>query len=440
MTDEELPPIPPQLPEPAPGLVWRRRKRKGEWVATWLARTDIIKRGYAPRHIELWSGPELGEEQAIDIIQRCRHQQFDMLTWGKELPAPQAPEPERLTGSLASLIHSYQTDQDSPYQKNRYHVRQGRDSILRRIVSRYGDTLLSDIKWRKLLGWHRDWSMDGQRRSSGLAFVGQLRALFSFGALLEDPDCERLCGVMHKMRFAGIEPRGKKVTAEYAALIRTAAREHFGWYSMALAQAFQFECTLRQKDVIGEIVPLSEPGLSDVIIEDQKWLRGIVWQEIDENLILRHVTSKKQKLVTIDLKLAPMVIEELQILVGAEPLIVVDETTKRVTVNRHLLPASGPITINDVNGLPWTGNEYRRKWRKVARHCGIPDDVWSMDSRSGAISEADLAGAPREWVQQAATHSSIEQTADYTRNQAEATARVMKLRIEGRNRPKTDDN
>jgi hypothetical protein len=108
-------------------------------------------------------------------------------------------------------------------------------------------------------------------------------------------------------------------------------------------------------------------------------------------------------------------------------------------LTRDLLPASGPIVICDTNGPPWTGNEYRRKWRKVARHCGIPDDVWNMDSRSGAISEADMAGAPREWVQQAATHSDAAQTGDYTRNQAEATAKVMKLRIEGRNRPKTDD-
>jgi hypothetical protein len=45
---------------------------------------------------------------------------------------------------------------------------------------------------------------------------------------------------------------------------------------------------------------------------------------------------------------------------------VVDEITKRVTVNRHLLPASGPLIINDVTGLPWTANEYRRKWRLVA--------------------------------------------------------------------------
>jgi hypothetical protein len=125
-----------------------------------------------------------------------------------------------------------------------------------------------------------------------------------------------------------------------------------------------------------------------------------------------------------------MVIEELAFMVGVSPS----------DLTRDMLPASGPIVICDTNGLPWSHNEYRRKWRKVARHCGIPDDVWNMDSRSGAISEADLAGAPREWVQQAAAHSSPEQTADYTRNQAEATAKVMKLRVEGRNRPKTGDH
>jgi hypothetical protein len=147
--------------------------------------------------------------------------------------------------------------------------------------------------------------------------------------------------------------------------------------------------------VIGETGALSEPGVSAVImLGDRKWLRGIVWQEIDENLILRHITSKKQKPVEIDLKLAPMVLEELQILIGAEPLIVVDETTKKVTVNRHLLPASGPLIINDVTGLPWSPNEYRRKWRLVAtkaagcrRRCG----TWIR--RSGAISEGIQAGA-----------------------------------------------
>jgi hypothetical protein len=310
--------------------------------------------------------------------------------------------------------------------------------MLRRIGTRHGDEALSSIKARVLMSWHKDWSMDGKRLATGSAFIGQLRALFSFGAtLLEDPDCERLCGVMHKMRFQGTKARGVSVTADHANAIRIKARNHFGWDSIALGQAFQFECTLRQKDVIGEWVPMSEPGISAVVRNGEKWLRGIVWQEIDENLILRHITSKKQKMMEADLKLAPMVLEELQEMAGGEALIVVDEVTKKVTVNRHLLQASGPVMICDTNGLPWTGNEYRRKWRKVARACGIGDEVWNMDSRSGAISEAIQAGAPIEFVRHAATHSDVSQTADYDRGQAEATAKVMRMRMESR-KPKTE--
>lgn len=374
---------PPRLGQPAPGLVWRKRLKSNEWVATWLARTDIIKRGYSPRSIELWAGVEPDEKQAEDIALRCQHQQFDMLTWGRELPPPENPLPDYFTGDLKSLIHCYRTDGDSPYQKNRFHVRKHRDGMLRRIGKRYGDVKLPDIKARLLMAWHKDWTNGGVKLATGSAYIGQLRALFSFGAtLLEDTDCERLCGVMHKMRFPGTKARAVSLTADDANAIRTTAREDFGWPSISLAQALQFECTLRQKDIIGELVPLSEPGISDVILRDQKWLRGLRWEEIDKSLILRHITSKKQKMTEVDLKLAPMVLEELQILAGDEPLIVVDETTKRQTVNRQLLPTTGPVVLCDITAMPWTGNEYRRKWRLVARACGIPDNVFSMDSRT----------------------------------------------------------
>lgn len=424
---------PPKMAD-APGLVWKARKNG--WAATWQARSDIVKRGYLPKTVALWTGLEPDVTDAAQIATRCQHLQSEMLMWARGVERTPL---NAFSGSLRSLINCYQTDEDSPYQKNRFHVRQNRDSMLRRINTRHGHEALSDIKARVLLAWHKDWSIGGQRLATGSAFIGQLRALFSFGAtLLEDPDCERLCGVMHKMRFPGTKPRGVSLSAENAAAIRIKAREHFGWNSLALAQALQFECTLRQKDIIGELVPLSEPGVSAVIVRGQKWLRGVVWQEIDENLILKHITSKKQKLTEVDLKLAPMVLEELQIMVGDQPLIEVDETTKKVTVNRHLLPAGGPVILNDVNALPWTGNEYRRKWRKVARACGVADNVWNMDSRSGAISEGIAAGASLEMVRHAATHSDVSQTADYDRGQAEATAKVMKLRIENRNKPKTE--
>lgn len=433
MTDK---PLPPRLGKPSPGLVWRRRK--DGWVATWQARTDIIDDGYTPKYVPLWSGSHPTEAEAAVIVSRCETLQFEMRAWKRGVELPKPPEPDGFDGSLRSLAHCYKTDEDSPFQKNRFHTRKNREGMLRRIVAKHGDVALGDIKARLLLAWHKDWSLDGQKLATGSSFIGQLRALFSFGAtLLEDPDCERLCGVMHKMRFPSPKPRGVSLTAAQANLIRHAAREDFGWPSLALGQAFQFDCTFRQKDIVGEMVPISEPGLSALVRGNEKWLRGIVWQEIDENLILRHVTSKKQKLAEVDLKLAAMVLEEFQLMIGDEPLLVEDPITKRVTVNRHLLPASGPILFNEITSWPWSGNEYRRKWRVVAKHCKIPDNVQNMDSRSGAISEAIQAGAPIEFVRHAATHSDVSQTADYDRTQAEATAKVMKLRMESRNRPKT---
>jgi len=430
MTDERRP---PKLEGEAPGLVWRARK--DGWAATWQARSDLVARGYVPKSLTLWRGAEPDPIDREHIASQCQYQQAEMLMWARGVELPSSA----FKGTVRSLIQCYRTDQDSPYQKNRYHTRVNRDSLLRRINIKHGDERLSDIKARILLAWHKDWSEDGQKSATGAAVVGQLRALFSFGAtLLEDSDCERLCAVMNKMRFPGTKPRKVFLSAEQAEAVCVSAREDFGWYSIALGQAFQFECTLRQKDVIGEMVPLSEPGVSAIIRDGRKWLRGIVWQEIDEDLILRHVTSKKQKLMQADLKFAPLVMRELQRIAGEQPLVVTDEATKKVTVNRHLLPAAGPVVKNELNAMPWSANEWRRKWRLVATRAGVPKNIQNMDSRSGAISEAVDAGASLDMVRHAATHSDVSQTADYDRMQAEATAKVMQLRMAKRKKPKPE--
>lgn len=421
--------------EDAPGLIWRPHGRG--WEARWQCRTDIAEKNFSPKSMQLWVGAEPSAKDEAFIQDNCRRLQDEMLIFGRGGLSP-VKVIGKFDGSLRSLINCYQTDPDSPYQKNRHHTRRGRDSMLRRIVSRelheeggtmlLGDIPIAEIKARKLLSWHKEWSGGGTMLATGSTFIGQLRALFSFGAtLLENPECERLCGVLHKMRFAGTKARKVSVTAEQANTVCIKAREWYGWPSMALGQAFQFECTLRQKDVVGEWVPMYEPGMSAVTRGNEKWLRGIVWQEIDANLILKHVTSKKQKEVIVDLKLAPMVMQELALMFKTTP----------AALTRAMLPPTGPIIVNEINGRPWSDNEYRRKWRIVARSVGIPDEVWNMDSRSGAISEGISAGASIEFVRHAATHSDISQTADYDRTQAESTAKVMRMRVESRNKPKT---
>jgi hypothetical protein len=411
---------PPRIPE-APGHIWRKHAQG--WECRWQARTDLVERGFTPKSRQLFVGTAPNATEIAFIQDTCRRLQDEMLTFGRG----GLPEVNPFDGSLRSLIQCYQTDPDSTYRKLRYGVRRNTDGLLRRLTADHGHVDLGDIKGRTVLEWYRGWTDGGTKISMGSAFVGQLRTLFTFGrSILEAEECVRLGQVMHDLRFAGTKTRKVSVSAEQANAIRYTARLQLGWNYVAIAQAFQFECTLRQKDVIGEWVPLDEPGISEVIFRGKKWIRGLRWEEIDANLILRHVTSKKQKETEVDLKLAPMVLEELQELVG-EPVI----------GRRDLLPASGPIVLCEIHGMPWTDAEYRRKWRKVARAAGVPDNVWNMDSRSGAISEAIAAGVPLEFVRHAATHSDIAQTQEYDRIQAKATRKAMQARVENRNKKET---
>jgi len=176
---------------------------------------------------------------------------------------------------------------------------------------------------------------------------------------------------------------------------------------MALAQAFQFDLMLRQKDVIGEWVPLTEPEDGEVV-GNRKWLRGLRWEEIDDRRILRHITSKRQKQIIVDLTLAPMVMEEL----------------KRLDT----LPAGGPVIVLEGTGRPWSSSWFRRRWREIAESVGIPRDVRNMDTRAGAITEASDAGADLEMVRHAATHSDITMTERYSRGSTAKIAVEMQKR------------
>lgn len=400
----------PERVRSAPGLAWKKRNH-GIFEARWQCRTDIVKKGFTIKSVKLWSGigdPTL--EEWNFIADTCNSLQQEMLVFSRgDLKA----DVSSFDGSIADLMRCYRYDQDSKFSKLRYASRLYYETLMGLIEREYGAFLVSELKGRVLLRWHENWSAGG-KVAAGHAKMGMLRGLFTYGStMLEDEHCIRLSSVMSEMRFKSPKSREPRLTAHQATLIRAKAHE-LGRPSIALAQAFQFEVMLRQRDVIGEWVPVSEPGMSDVTNLGWKWLRGIRWEEIDENLVLRHVTSKRQKLITVNLNNAPMVMEELTLL-GERP-------------------SSGPIVVSEHSKRPWDATEYRRWWRKVADASGIPKEVKNMDSRAGGITEASDAGADLELIRHAATHSNIAMTQKYSRGAEEKIAAVQMLRLKHRNK------
>jgi hypothetical protein len=90
----------------------------------------------------------------------------------------------------------------------------------------------------------------------------------------------------------------------------------------------------------------------------------------------------------------------------------------------------GPVILDQDTGLPYDADKFRDQWRKLATACGVPFNVQNRDARAGAISEAIQFGAEAAHVRDAATHSDVSQTMDYSRASRENTHTVQRLRAE----------
>jgi hypothetical protein len=401
----------PEFPN-APGL--SLKPMKNGWQARWRARADLVARGYRPKHMRLWQGTVPSPVEQKWVEDRCQSLQTEMLVWGRG----GVPTVAMFDGTLRSLMERYRHDPVSNFAKLEFCTRRYYDRLMGQLERPHGDCLISEVKGRDVHEWHQQWTEGGKKVSMGHALVGMLRTLVNFGdAMLDDTHCSRLATVLHKMRFENGRPRTVRITREQVIAICDAARTTLPM--VALAQAIQFECTWRQKDVLGEWIPNSEPGVSEVLDGNMKWLKGLRWEEIDADLVAHHVTSKRKKLSEPDLKLAPLVMAELERMYINVP---------QCTLTRDMLPARGPVILDLRRGIPYYADDFREQWRKLATACGVPLNVQNRDARAGAISEAIAMGAEPAHVRDAATHSNLEQTYDYSRANRENTATVMALR------------
>jgi len=299
-------------------------------------------------------------------------------------PAPAPPMPWELAaepavqasfdGTVAGLINAYWTDERSPYFQLKHSVRGNYDQALKRLIKDVGPERIADWSAEKIRSFYdENWAANG-KVSMGRSLIAKLRLLASFGAVVLNDDASiRLSSLLSNMRFEPSKKKMERLTIEQARLIRATAREQFGWDSIALAQAIQYELPmLWQIDIIGEWVPESEPGDSEIKKDGLKWVGGIRWSDIDDNMIFRPtITSNgKAQSAARDLRRYYSIMEEVN----------------RVPPWKR----NGPMIICETTGLPWMGSEFRRKWRKVADKAGLPKSV-KFGGRSDAEPEAEDA-------------------------------------------------
>lgn len=416
--------LPPEITD-APGLVWK--KRKVGYEAQWHASPDIVATGFEPATAFIWTGADLTDHGRLFIRLRCNARQADMNAWAEA----HKPKPAKFDGTLHTLVWCYQTDEASDYHGLSYVSKLNTNTLCRRLIEDRGSELIADIKHRNLKLWHKEWLGENPERpklTMAHQLIGQLRTLVGFGTkILEDAECLRLSVVLSQMRFTNAKPRSTWMTVDQiAAIIKEANRQ--GLYSIALAQVMAFGCTFRQKDCIGEYVPITEPGADDLIVGNLKHIKGLRFETIDSDFKLHHIQSKRKKLVEPPLLAEPMIVEQFNLL---WPSCVTRDGDKLVP-HRELLPASGRMIVSELTGVPWTAVAFRRKWREIATAVGVPLKTWQMDTRASAVTEATNSNVSLEIVAKAAGHSNTSQTAAYSRDQSEKHGLSMRARAEAR--------
>lgn len=315
--------------------------------------------------------------------------------WTDELYADQddAARGEAYDGTVAAAVKIYRTHAQSPYQALKHPTRvRDYDPSLKLIRDTVGKRLVDDLVGSDFRRWFEGWGSKGRARRAHGA-IRKLRSVLSFGATERLKGCAQAREILALMEFATPQPR--RVKMEYRQALAVCARAiRAGRPSIALTQALQWDTALRRIHIIGEWLPLEAGDAGGIVRGNTKW-RGVTVADISaKNILTVPVTARNKAATEHDLAKCPLV---------------------QMVLKRVRLPAFGPLIVSEVTGLPYRENYYATDWRAIATAAKVPETVWSMDARAGAISEAEAA-TDLESARKMAGHTTSKTTQGYVRN------------------------
>lgn len=400
-----------------PGLK-RRANKNGGVRLYWVARSDIAKAGYKPRTVPLhydWAD----ESQHPLISSACLRFQSEMLEWSSGRTDTTRP----FDGTIAGLVRAYQRDEASPYHRLKWNTRRTYDQVLEIIEKAFGERSLSCLSLKDFRRWYdaarkpkKPGGPERIRKAHGI--ISKVRRLVSYGVAAELPECARLAAILRETTFEQPKQRRSRLQLEHVESFIAVAIGR-GRLSLALGTALQFETSLRQRDVIGEWVPIGDDAASGIMLRGRRWANGLTWADLSKDYEIYKVTTKTGAMAAHDLRLCPLVMQVL----GMIP------ADRRV----------GPLVVDEAAGRPYAEHAYAREWRTIANLAGIPKSIWNMDARAGGITEAEDAGAKLDDVRAYAAHAQAATTIKYMRGAIGKSRKVAQLRTAHRAERKPND-
>jgi hypothetical protein len=282
-----------------PGLQRKPPDKSGVIVMYWAAPRRAIIVGYEPETVRIegfddvasreWPLREPLDARARQLAAKCEELWAKMEKWLVEKNSPD--KSFFFDGTVGGLIKLYQTHPDSPYQEVEENTQKTYDKQLRQIDRVMGKVRLDQIHAIDLRRWYKTFKKpknekDRKHVSGTHHLMGMVRTILKFGAECGFTEAIRLRDEMRDLEFQNAPAREPHLTYEMSVPFIARAHER-GDHEMAMAQAFQYDGTLRQTDVIGKWkTKTGEP----------KWVGGLLWQEISRpELVLDHLCGKTEK-------------------------------------------------------------------------------------------------------------------------------------------------
>ncbi|NIZ63326.1 recombinase [Sedimentitalea sp. CY04] len=394
----------------APGISWSGKNPERRY-AHWKCPRKLVKAGYAITKVKIEPAGHIGDEHQRARALMCRELTQEAIRWSETHDQPRV-DPD----TWMYLIARYRTDEFSPFQEVKANTKVGYLEQMKKLEEVIGHTKIADLTYEVIKTIQKAMTDKGRSVAYIHRFFNTLRRVARYGKALEIEAARKVSEILAEIRFQNSAARQVFPTREQVYRI-VAAADLEGMEHYALGIMIQYEFALRAVDVRGQWLETDETE-GGVIRNGKRWQDGLTWDMFDAGLTtMTKLISKTRKSLPEPYEFDLTAIPEIQ------------SRLLRIRPDGRMGPV---ILAQRSGGFPYTSSGWSQAWARLRKQEGLPKELWMMDLRAGAMTEAKSLGANPYELRDAGQHKEMSTTDRYSRGRSQSANNVVRLRNTGK--------